>query len=326
MIPFWRWLPAQWAHDLAPLGVHLWSDLYPVLSSQWNPLEWKGLKFQNRLGLAGGVDKNADLLHAWPRLGFGFIEIGTVTPLPQEPNPGRIMDRDWNQRLLWNRMGFPSDGMNEVAARIHTSAPIGHPLFINVGKNRQTPNERAIEDYQIATHRLAPLGDAIVVNVSSPNTTGLRDLQDKRMLRSLVEGVVAVSFGKPVLVKFSPDEEETSLRESLRTASEAGAVGFILTNTTLRRPTPSPFPEIGGVSGEFLKPFSRKALQIAVDHFRSGPRPLLVSVGGILTPNEVKERLDLGADLVQVYSALVFGGPGFPGQVSEFMQSQGARS
>jgi dihydroorotate dehydrogenase len=215
MIPVWKFLPAQLAHDLAPLGAHLWADLWPARDSHWREFQWKGLIFSNRLGLAGGADKNADLLNVWPRLGFGFVEIGTVTPLPQEPNSGKIMDRQWSQKLLWNRMGFPSAGIKEVSAKISTSAPIGVPLFLNVGKNRTTPNERAFEDYQIATQRLAPLADAIVVNISSPNTTGLRDLQDKKSLRHLIESVVQVCFGKPILVKFSPDEEESSLRDSL---------------------------------------------------------------------------------------------------------------
>jgi dihydroorotate dehydrogenase len=320
MIPFWRWLPPKWAHDLAPLGVHLWADLFPVESAEWKPFHWKNLHFPNRLGLAGGVDKNGDLLPVWPRLGFGFVEIGTVTPLPQEPNPGKIVDRDWEQKLLWNRMGFPSAGMNEVAAKIETSSPIGVPLFVNVGKNRETPNERAAEDYQAAARRLAPVADALVINVSSPNTQGLRDLQDKTYLRNLVESVVLVSYGKPVLVKFSPDEEEKSLKESLETASEGGAQGFVLTNTTLRRPSSSRFPEVGGLSGDFLRGYSRKALEIAVDHFRHESKPLLISVGGVLNATDVRERLDLGADLVQVYSALVFEGPGFAASVAREMK------
>lgn len=320
MMPFWKWIPAEWAHDWAPLGVRLCSEFFPAEAS-WRPLRWKNLEFPNPLGLAGGVDKNAELIPHWRRLGFGFAEIGTVTPLPQMPNPGKIVDRSWERRLLWNKMGFPSAGMREVAHGFRDEA--GIPIFVNVGKNRATPNERAAEDYEEVARFLAPAADGVVVNVSSPNTKGLRDLQDTRVLRSLVERVTRASHGKPVLVKFSPDEEENSLRSSLDAASEGGAEGFVLTNTTLRRPQPSPFPEQGGVSGAFLKPFSIQSLKTAVKHFSSGKKPLLVSVGGILSPEDVKERLDLGADLVQIYSALVFEGPGFPRKVAEFMRDGG---
>lgn len=324
MIPFWRWIPAPWAHELAPYGAALWADLFPAASNERDPLQWKTLRFPNRLGLAGGADKNADLLHVWPRLGFGFVEVGTVTPLPQDPNPGVIMARDWENRLLWNKMGFPSAGSREVATRLATAGPRSVPLFVNIGKNRATPLERAADDYRAVARFLAPFADALVVNVSSPNTQGLRGLQETNMLRGLVESVVQETQGRPVLVKFSPDESESSLRASLEAASTAGAEGFILTNTTLQRPAGCPFPKEGGVSGAFLKELSLKALRAATAHFQSTKKPLLVSVGGVLTPADVQERLDLGADLVQIYSALVFEGPGFPGRFLNWQRRKGA--
>ena len=325
MIPFWSRIPAGLAHQLAPLGVRLWSDLFPVAENKCRSFEWRGLHFANRLGLAAGADKNAELVSHWPRLGFGFMEVGTITPLPQNANPGKILDRDWENKNLWNKMGFPNAGMNEMAATLSTQTPFSIPLFVNIGKNRETSAEKAKDDYGQAAQKLAALADVVVVNVSSPNTQGLRDLQETRSLFELVKVVTEASGGKPVLVKLSPDESEKSLRQSLDSASEAGASGFILTNTTLQRPTGSPFPEVGGVSGSFLKSHSLKALKTAVAHFNSGPKPLFVSVGGILTPEDAQERLDLGADLVQIYSAMVFEGPGFPARVLRTMQKNGEK-
>ena len=325
MSPFWRRIPVGLAHQMAPLGVRLWSDLFPVKQPECHPFEWQGLYFPNRLGLAAGVDKNADLLAHWPRLGFGFMEIGTVTPYPQEPNPGQILDRDWENKNLWNKMGFPNAGMIEVSAKLATQAPFPIPLFINIGKNRHTSLENAKFDYQDAAKRLAPLADIVVMNVSSPNTPGLRDLQETKNLFDLVKSVVEGASGKPVLVKLSPDETGDSLRQSLGAATDAGALGFILTNTTLQRPPASPFPSVGGVSGSFLKSHSLLALKTAVGHFSSGKKPLLISAGGILTPEDAQERLDLGADLVQIYSAMVFEGPGFPARILESMQKRGEK-
>lgn len=323
MIPIWKFLSASAAHALAPLGVRFYSDLPSRTSPEWKPFTWKGLSFANRLGVSGGVDKNAETLDCWSRLGFGFAEIGTVTPRPQKPNPGKILDRDWNEKLLWNKMGFPNAGQYDVRARLQTLGPQAVPVFANVGKNRDTAPEKAHEDYAEAARILSPFVDAIVINVSSPNTQGLRSLQSKEMLGTLVTHTRENSNGKPVLVKFSPDESETALRESLDVAAEHGAEGFILTNTTLSRPPDSNWPETGGLSGRFLQERSKAALKVAVRHFQaSSSKPLLVSAGGVLTPADVAERLDLGADLVQVYAALVFEGPSFARQTASYFHEK----
>jgi len=325
MIPMLQFVPAEWAHDWAPVGIRFWAELFPCVNRIWKPFEWKGLHFDNRLGLAGGADKNADLLLPWHQLGFGFIEVGTVTPRPQGPNPGQILGRDWEQQLLWNRMGFPGEGAHYVRARLATfQRPPGFPVFVNIGKNRTTPNEQSIDDYVLCCKELAPQSDAVVINVSSPNTSRLRDLQEKGFLKKLVQAVAANSGQKPVLVKFSPDEDAKSLKESLEASLEAGAQGFVLTNTTLSRPPHSRFPDVGGLSGAFLASKSKVALRIATESFSHLPvsqRPLLISAGGILSADDIKERLDLGADLVQVYSAMVFKGPGFPNQIARQMNS-----
>lgn len=286
-------------------------------------MAWKGLSFANRLGVSGGVDKNAETLDCWARLGFGFAEIGTITPRPQTPNPGKILDRDWDEKLLWNKMGFPNAGQYDVRARLQTLGPQEIPVFANVGKNRDTAPEKAHEDYAEAARVLSPFADAVVINVSSPNTQGLRSLQNKEMLGQLVHHTRVSANGKPVLVKFSPDESEEALRESLDVATTAGAEGFILTNTTLARPANSNWPETGGLSGRFLQERSKTALKVAVRHFQSAnSKSLLVSAGGVLTPADVAERLDLGADLVQVYAALVFEGPSFARQTAAYFQDK----
>ncbi|MFN7730141.1 MAG: quinone-dependent dihydroorotate dehydrogenase [Bdellovibrio sp.] len=306
------------------MGVRFLSDLESPISAKWKPFTWKGVSFSNRLGIAGGVDKNADLVTCWPKLGFGFAEIGTVTPRPQNANPGTIVDRDWDAHLLWNKMGFPNDGQWDVRARLESAGPQSIPLFLNVGKNRDTPAEKAHEDYAEVARTLSPYVDAIVLNVSSPNTQGLRSLQSKDSLGALVRTVALNSFGKPILVKFSPDEDETALAQSLDVAASEGANGFVLTNTTVQRPPNSGFPETGGLSGRFLQDLSKKSLKVAVRHFKNAvTQPLLVSAGGVLSPADVIERLDLGADLVQVYAALVFEGPTFARQTASYVHEKG---
>lgn len=280
----------------------------------WQSFVWKGLVFKNPLGIAGGVDKNADFLRAWPSLGCGFVEVGTITPQPQEPNPGKILDRDRRASAMWNRMGFPSAGAEEARANLKAARPWSVPVFVNIGKNRDTANSEAAKDYVELIHYLHTQADAFVVNVSSPNTKGLRDLQEAASLKALLGPVVSSAkiYRRPVLVKLSPDLSEDDLSRSIGVGAECGVDGFILTNTTLSRAPHSPFPPEGGVSGAPLKDLSLKALSQAVRILGDRRQDfLLVSVGGVMTPEDVFERLRLGADLVQVYSALVFDGPGF---------------
>jgi dihydroorotate dehydrogenase len=314
MQPFWRWLPAKWAHDLAPVGLTLYAGLFGSDEVPcWQPFNWNGIHFPNRLGLAGGADKNAQHILDWQRMGAGFVEAGTVTLAPQSANPGKIIDRNWSKSTLWNKMGFPSLGADEVYYNLlHAHEECRIPVFINLGKNRSTPNTEASDEYAQLAERFAPLASCLVVNVSSPNTTGLRDLQSESELGRIVSKTVQASKGKPVLVKLSPDQSEAQLQSSLDTSLQAGAQGFILTNTTLSREGFSEFPKEGGLSGKAVAARSLKTLKMALQHLgqrRTGL--LIVSAGGVLSSQDVKERLQAGADLVQVYSALVFQGPGF---------------
>lgn len=312
----WLLMPPQWAHDLGPLGLKLYSLFHSGPTPAWRPFTWNNVVFKNPLGLAGGVDKNAESLKEWWALGAGFVEVGTVTPQPQSANPGKIIDRNLNRRALWNKMGFPSHGADDVLFNLRAFESKPTPVFVNIGKNRNTPNEHAVDDYLFLIYRLRSQADAFVINISSPNTKGLRELQGKealsKLLAPLVESAHHSEDPKPLLLKLSPDLSDESLKEALLTALDLGVDGFVLTNTTLSRPQGIDFPEEGGLSGEPLKALScqilQKSLQILGKH-RDGK--LIVSAGGVLSPEDVFERLQMGADLVEIYSALVFEGPGF---------------
>ncbi len=306
-------MAAGFVHQLAPLAIHYIASKMPETPPVWSPLDWKGLHFSNRLGIAGGVDKNASNIMDWPRLGAGFVEIGTITPYSQKANSGKILDRDWDGKNLWNKMGFPNHGADEIYFNLlNEKKNIRVPLFINIGKNRSRPNEEAEIDYLYLTDRFLPVADAFVVNVSSPNTSGLRALQGEEFLKKLTSTVVTKAGNKPVLVKLSPDMSNEDFENSLEICAVNGISGFILTNTTLYRPPGSKFPAEGGLSGKDLAELSKKHLKKAIS-FLAGHRDefLLVSVGGVLSPSDVQERLEMGADLVQTYSGLVFHGPQF---------------
>jgi dihydroorotate dehydrogenase len=307
-----KFIPAQWGHWLAP-AVLPFVKADPNCDFVWNDFYWKGLYFRNRLGIAGGVDKNAVNILDWQRLGCGFLEIGTVTPLAQKPNPGKIIDRDWQKNLLWNKMGFPNDGADEVLFNVlRQQEDLKLPLFVNIGKNRQTPNDESHRDYAAAAERLNPIADAFVINVSSPNTKDLRVLQKADGLKTIIESVMETVGSRPVFVKLSPDLSEQDFSDTVNLGISYKIGGFILTNTTTSRINAPDFPTEGGLSGSCLKEISRNKLSTA--HRLLGDRRkdfLLVSVGGVTDCSEVKIRLDLGADLVQSYSGLVFNGPYF---------------
>jgi dihydroorotate dehydrogenase len=323
-MPFWKYLPAQWAHDWSAAGLSLYSGLQSKVPADWKSFDWKGLHFRNRLGIAGGVDKNAEQILAWQNIGAGFVEVGTVTPLPQKPNPGKILDRDWAGKNLWNKMGFPSEGYKSVRANLAAAQSTRKiPVFLNVGKNRETPNEKAINDYVEVIRNSADYADAIVLNVSSPNTAGLRELQNETYLSEMVK-IVCELTSKPVLIKLSPDLTLNQLESSLKAAAKVGVSGFILTNTTLSRPDGNPFPKEGGLSGASLSALSKQALDHCVKILGSDKNNyLIVSVGGVLSPDDVAERLSMGADLVQIYSALIFNGLGIFKEVSQYFNKEG---
>jgi dihydroorotate dehydrogenase len=313
----WFLLPTQVAHDIAPFFLRAYGKMRGPKTFTWEPREWRGLKFSNPLGIAGGVDKNAEQLRGWWALGAGFLEIGTVTPLAQGPNPGQIMARDISHQALWNKMGFPGKGAVVALQNLRAAKPYHTPIFVNVGKNRATPNELAHQDYEKCMRSLAEVADVFVVNLSSPNTKGLRELLQPQNLKKFLDSTLTARSGKPVLLKLSPDMSETEIRTTLDTAIQAGIDGFVLTNTTLSRENYMRFSDEGGVSGAPLRALSEKALTVAVNHLGKKRDQLLVSVGGVMNAQDVWQRLEIGADLVQVYSALIFTGPSFFKQVTQ---------
>lgn len=313
----WLWIPPKWAHDLSPYFLDFYAQFFQENTPAWSPFTWNGIVFKNRLGLAGGVDKNGDNLKAWQSLGCGFIEVGTVTPDAQKANPGKIMDRSLQDQALWNKMGFPSHGAEDVFFNVksfkHDSSL---PLFVNIGKNRTTPNEHAHRDYTNLVQRFHSVTDAFIVNISSPNTQGLRDLAKPESLGSflnpLKEAQVEFDSKKPVLIKLSPDLETDDLKQVIDTCVQFNIDGFVLTNTTLERKTQKNFPIEGGVSGRPVAKRSKQALQTVYKHLgKEKSKKLVISVGGVMTAEDVFERISLGADLVEVYTALIFSGPQF---------------
>ncbi len=320
----WLWLSPKLAHDLGPLGLNLWAKFLPEKNYEWRSLDWRGFHFTNSLCIAGRIDKTRAHLLDWYKFGCGFLEVGTVTPLAQEPNPGLILDRDLVSGAVWNKMGFPGPGATKLAEKLKSLGDqCPRPLFINIGKNRQTPNEKASEDYVRCFERLYPFADAFVVNISSPNTTGLRALSGREYLENLLSDLALAQTRLqtqiPILLKLSPDMTEAELEDVLESSLKKNIDGWILTNTTLARTLDSKFSKEGGVSGRPLSETSKLRLEQAVKYLgvRKQDR-LLISVGGVMRPEDVFERLSMGADLVQVYSTLIFEGPQFFGHTAKY--------
>jgi dihydroorotate dehydrogenase len=273
------------------------------------PVEAFGVTFPNRVGLAAGMDKDGVALRAWPALGFGFVEVGTVTARAQPGNPQPRLFRLPESAAMINRMGFNNAGAAALAARLEALGPLDVPLGISLGKSKATPLDEAVDDYVTSYTLLRPYADYIAVNVSSPNTPGLRTLQDKEHLAALLGALVSKT---PVLVKIAPDLTEPAIAEVLDVCLAYGAAGIIATNTTLRRdglaPADQPLAgEAGGLSGRPLTERARKVVHFV--HEETGGRLPIIGVGGILDADDAARLLDAGASLVQLYTGFVYRGP-----------------
>jgi dihydroorotate dehydrogenase len=273
-----------------------------------------GREFPNPVGLAAGFDKDAVAVRALPALGFGFVEVGTVTPLPQPGNPKPRLFRHPKEQSLQNALGFNNGGMEAMRQRLAKLYPSGLPLGVNLGKNKATPPERALADYETLIRGLHALCDYLVVNLSSPNTPGLRDLQNEDFVRSLLSLASGIT-AKPVLVKIAPDLTPAQAVALSETAVEAGAAGIIATNTTVDYSLLPGAKAFGGLSGQVLREKSFAILE-AVSQALFG-RTVLVSVGGIDSGAEAYRRLRAGASLVQIYTALIYEGPSLPRRINE---------
>jgi len=276
------------------------------------PVEVFGLRFPNPVGLAAGVDKNGIALPAWPALGFGFVEAGTVTYHPQPGNDRPRVFRLRRSTALVNRMGFNNDGAAALARRLAAARPLGVPLGISLGKSKVAPLGDAVEDYLGSLRLLRPYGDYFAVNVSSPNTPGLRSLQDRDQLAELVGALRAEAGTTPILVKIAPDLTEPAIAEVLDVCLSYGADGVIATNTTLSRDGLDPRDVVlgtqaGGLSGAPLTARAREVVAF-VHRETAGVLPV-IGVGGIHSPDDAVRLVDAGASLVQLYTGFIYRGP-----------------
>jgi dihydroorotate dehydrogenase len=288
-----------------------------------------GLRFKNPVGLAAGFDKNADVISEMANLGFGFIEVGTVTPLPQEGNPKPRMFRLPADGALINRMGFNNMGMDAVAEHIaeyrKNASLVQKGLIIggNIGKNKVTPNEEAVNDYIKCFDRLFDVVDYFVVNVSSPNTPGLRQLQEKeplmQLLNTLQQRNSKNGISRPILLKIAPDLAETQLDDIVEIVLQSGIAGVIATNTTVSRDRLKADDvlkkEAGGLSGKPLTQRSTEVISYLAKRSK-GTFPI-IGVGGIHSPEDAMEKLAAGASLVQLYTGFIYEGPGLISRINK---------
>ena len=270
-----------------------------------------GIEFKNPVGLAAGFDKNAKLYNELSRFGFGFIEIGTVTPIAQPGNPKKRLFRLTNDEGIINRMGFNNDGMHKIANRLKKNKNI--LIGGNIGKNKSTPNDKAVNDYLLCFNYLFDFVDYFVVNVSSPNTPNLRELQNTNFLRVILDSLnkenLKKSKTKPILIKISPDLSKENLLEIVDLAISLKIDGIIATNTTINRDnlTSKNINESGGLSGKPLANKSNEVIRFISD--KSNGKIPIIGVGGIHSAKDAIDKIKAGADLVQIYTGFIYEGP-----------------
>ena len=265
-----------------------------------------GLDFKNPVGVAAGFDKNATMVQAWPALGFGWGEVGAITLRPQV---GNEKPRSWRWpefEAIQNAYGFNNDGVDIIKERLKKIYPFILPIGANIGKNKDTPEEKAIEDYKTLVNELKDVVDFFVINISSPNTPGLRDLLNAKFISNLFEELKKLTI-KPILIKFSPDMEDKDIINLANLSVMYGADGIIVTNTTINYDLIKTPIKKGGISGKPLAKRSYEVLRIVANEV-FGKVPI-ISVGGIDSANEAYKRIKAGASLIQVYSGIIYKGP-----------------
>lgn len=264
------------------------------------------LDFPNPIGIAGGFDKNATMIKPLFALGFGHIEYGTLTPKPQSGNAKPRLFRLIEEESIQNAMGFNNEGAQIIKSRIKNVYPFEIPLFCNIGKNKITPNDEAINDYMDLVKTFDAISDVFVINISSPNTPNLRDLQEESFIKELFDGIKPLT-NRPIILKISPDMSVEKSLQICTSAINSGASGIVLANTTIDYSISKNAKNFGGISGELLKEKSKTILkELGKELFG---KTMLISSGGINNANEAYERIKLGANLVQIYTAFIFKGP-----------------
>ncbi len=320
--PFLFKLEPETAHHLAeyflrganvcPSAYNYWINKHFVADKSLEQ-ELFGRTFLNPVGLGAGFDKNATMIRSMQAMGFGFTEIGTITPKPQAGNPKPRMFRHIEEKTIQNAMGFNNDGLLKIQGRLKERFPFTTPIGVNIGKNKATSEKDAINDYTTLIKALHNLGDYMVINISSPNTPGLRDLQNEAFISALFAEAKAIT-DKPILLKIAPDMEISDAVDLTAMAVEKGADGIIATNTTIDYSlVPNP-KDIGGLSGAILSDKSFAIFDAIAKELYG--KTTLISVGGISTAEDAYRRIKAGASLVQILSGLIFEGPELVGKVN----------
>jgi dihydroorotate dehydrogenase len=321
---------AERVHETTLAALSRLSPALKFRTGPRNPRTVFGVRFPNPVGLAAGMDKDGRALPAWAALGFGFVEVGTVTRHPQPGNPRPRLFRLRSSEAIINRMGFNNAGAQALAARLERLGPLSVPLGISLGKSKITPVEEAVEDYCASLRALYRHGDYFAVNISSPNTPGLRSLQDRTALTELLgelnSTAAELSRGgaaKPILVKIAPDLTDSAIGELLEVCAEHDVSGLIATNTTLGRSGLAEADagladEAGGLSGRPLATRARDVVQF-VSKETDGKLPI-IGVGGIFSADDAQRMVDAGASLVQVYTGFIYEGPGLVRRITKALR------
>lgn len=333
-------LDAEQAHHLSMKTLRLAERsgvLRRVIDAPGNgdPVELMGLRFPNRVGLAAGLDKEGNTIDALGRLGFGFIEIGTITPRSQRGNPRPRLFRLVEEEAIINRMGFNNPGVARGVGNVRRSHSFRGVIGFNIGKNKDTPNEKASDDYLICLRQAFPVADYIAVNLSSPNTPGLRDLQGEEASARLLErlkkeqGKLEAEYRRrvPILFKVAPDLDPPHIKSLSRVFLDGGLDGLIATNTTIDRSAVADHPragEAGGLSGKPL--FERSTEVLGAFASELGTRIPIIGVGGISSADDACAKLDAGASLVQVYSSFIYRGPALIAEIARALHARNQKS
>lgn len=314
--PFLFSLDAEKAHTLSLSVLDKTACLLPAPTAEQSPTTVMGIRFPNKVGLAAGLDKDAAHLNGLGKLGFGFIEVGTVTPKPQAGNPKPRLFRLENQKAIINRMGFNNGGVEQLVANVKAANYRG-VLGINIGKNKDTPNEQAADDYLTCLRAVYPYADYITANISSPNTVGLRELQSDDSIKRLIDALkneqaklaTAANY-KPIVIKIAPDLTDEAIVGLAAIFKSHEIDGVIATNTTIDKTVVAQHrfgQEAGGLSGQPLTQQSTHVIRLLADEL-AGQLPI-IGVGGIISGKDAADKIAAGASLVQLYSGLIYQGP-----------------